>query len=187
VGQKKENNGILILVAVAEHKVHIEVGYGLEPILTDGTCGAIIREQMIPAFKQGQYGQGLTQGLEAIQAHLTNPVGPSPEPAQTPVSHPSWSTLIFFVLFGLGIFPVTTVALIVIFLLYLKFSWTGAGVGFLLIPVGLFFDLSRKGSRMGSGYYGGGFGGGGFSGGGGGGFGGFGGGSSGGGGASGGW
>ena len=66
IGQKDKDNGILILVAVQERKVRIEVGYGLEGAITDGTAGEIIREIITPAFKQGRFDQGLVAGTESV-------------------------------------------------------------------------------------------------------------------------
>src|SRR6185295_16176706 len=67
IGKKGKDNGILILVAPNERKVRMEVGYGLEPQLTDGMAGQIIRENMTPYFRQAQYGQGIIAAIEAIK------------------------------------------------------------------------------------------------------------------------
>ena len=53
LGQKDKNNGVLVVVVPQDRKVRLEVGYGLEPTLTDGSCGQIIRTLMTPAFKDG--------------------------------------------------------------------------------------------------------------------------------------
>src|SRR4051812_33124862 len=50
IGKKGKDNGLLVLVAPNERRARIEVGYGLEPIITDGMAGQIIRDQMLPAF-----------------------------------------------------------------------------------------------------------------------------------------
>lgn len=71
VGMKDKNNGVLILVAINDRKMQIEVGYGLEGSLPDGLCGEIIREQMRPAFKAGQYGKGTLAAAQRITAILT--------------------------------------------------------------------------------------------------------------------
>jgi len=52
VGDKKKDNGIVLLIAPNERKMRIEVGYGMEPDLTDGQCGRIIRDVIIPYFKE---------------------------------------------------------------------------------------------------------------------------------------
>ncbi len=59
IGKKGKDNGVLILVAMKERKVRIEVGYGLEGTITDGMAGRIIREKTVPSFKKGDYGAGL--------------------------------------------------------------------------------------------------------------------------------
>lgn len=63
VGSKANNNGVLIAVFVADRKARIEVGYGLEPVLTDGITGRIIREQMRPRFRKNQYFEGLADAV----------------------------------------------------------------------------------------------------------------------------
>jgi uncharacterized protein len=73
IGQKGANNGAILLVAKAEHKIRIEVGYGLEPILTDAYSGEIIRNQITPAFKQGQFAAGINAGVDAIVQQLQAP------------------------------------------------------------------------------------------------------------------
>lgn len=66
IGQKEANNGVLLIVAKAERKVRIEVGYGLEGDLTDAISADIIHRQILPAFKKGQFGGGITRGSNAI-------------------------------------------------------------------------------------------------------------------------
>ena len=62
-GQKGKDDGLLVVVCPPEHKVRIEVGYGLEPIVTDAQAGDIIRQNFLPVFKKGQYGVGLLAGV----------------------------------------------------------------------------------------------------------------------------
>lgn len=78
IGKAKSDNGILLLVALAEKKVRIEVGYGLEGVLPDGKCGRILDERIIPYFKEGQYGEGLYQGAQAIAAEIYQEAQVSP-------------------------------------------------------------------------------------------------------------
>lgn len=73
IGQKGANNGVILLVAPKERKVRIEVGYGLEPIVTDALSGEIIRDRITPAFKQGDYGGGINAGADALIAQLQAP------------------------------------------------------------------------------------------------------------------
>jgi uncharacterized protein len=68
VGQKKLNNGAVLFVFVADHKMRIQTGYGLEGALPDITCARILDEQIAPAFKRGDYAGGLRAGINAIIA-----------------------------------------------------------------------------------------------------------------------
>jgi uncharacterized protein len=65
VGQKGKNEGILLLLAVNEHRSRLEVGYGLEPIIPDGLAGSMLRE-MRPALRQRDYGDALLVAAETI-------------------------------------------------------------------------------------------------------------------------
>ncbi len=66
LGQKRTDNGALLLVAVQDRALRIEVGYGLEGRLTDLISGRIIRHEITPAFRQGNYDQGVINGVEAM-------------------------------------------------------------------------------------------------------------------------
>lgn len=67
IGQKGRDNGILLLVALNDKKIAIEVGYGLEGVLPDATCDDIIRNVVRPRFKQGQYFEGLVLAVRSIE------------------------------------------------------------------------------------------------------------------------
>ena len=66
IGQKGKNNGTILIVVPSEHKVRIEVGYGLEGDITDAQSRIIIDEFMLPAFRHGDYDGGVTAGTQAI-------------------------------------------------------------------------------------------------------------------------
>jgi uncharacterized protein len=66
IGTKKNNNGVLLLIAVDDRKMRIEVGYGLEGSLTDSVSAQIIRDDLTPAFKQNQFYQGINQATDDI-------------------------------------------------------------------------------------------------------------------------
>jgi uncharacterized protein len=66
LGQKGKDNGVLLLVAKDDRKVRIEVGRGLEGDLTDQTCGAIIRHEILPRFRDGDFDAGVRGGVLAI-------------------------------------------------------------------------------------------------------------------------
>jgi uncharacterized protein len=68
VGQKNKNNGAVLFVFVQDHKMFLQVGYGLEGVLPDALCKRIIAEQITPRFKAGDFDGGLTAGVQAILA-----------------------------------------------------------------------------------------------------------------------
>jgi uncharacterized protein len=71
IGQAKLNNGILLIVAPTEHKVRIEVGYGLEPIMTDAFSSVIIQTQILPKFRSGDFNGGVEAGADALIEQLS--------------------------------------------------------------------------------------------------------------------
>lgn len=206
VGQKDKDNGVLLLIAQQDRKVRIEVGRGLEPVLTDLLSGRIIDNVITPQFRGGNFEAGIEAGVGAIiqatrgefqgggkGARSRNGGEPSPLfkfmffgligvallGSNSRKLGIGAGALLFPLAFFLGLLPSLS------FLLLLLLVPVGAlGAGWLL-PLVMAGALKNSGSLGGrGGYYGGGFGG---RSGGGGGFGGFGGGGFGGGGASGGW
>ena len=170
VGKKGKDEGIMLLLAVRDHRDRIEVGYGLEPILPDGFDGSVLR-RIQPILRTGAYGQALFAAADQIGSTIAQAKGVAlnfglqqrVRPAARPVTIP---------------FPLIIIG--IVFLLFLISRGGGGGFWTGLI-------LGNLMGRGGSGWGGGGFGGYDSGGGGGGGFGGFGGGDSGGGGASGSW
>jgi uncharacterized protein len=73
IGQRQANNGILLIVARDERKVRIEVGYGLEGIMTDAISSRIIRNDIVPRFRADDYPGGINAGADAIIAQLQAP------------------------------------------------------------------------------------------------------------------
>uniref|UniRef100_B0T345 TPM domain-containing protein n=1 Tax=Caulobacter sp. (strain K31) TaxID=366602 RepID=B0T345_CAUSK len=73
IGEKGTNTGALLIVAPTERKVRIEVGYGLEPILTDALSSVIIQATILPKFKAGDLEGGVTAGTDAVIAQLALP------------------------------------------------------------------------------------------------------------------
>jgi uncharacterized protein len=172
VGKKGKDEGIMLLVAIKDHKDRIEVGYGLEPILPDGFVGSVLREAR-PLLRQGAYGAALFAAAEEMGNRIAAAKGVkldfSLQPARRRVAQPR----------GNGIpWPVIVLGIIALLFFLRRSGGGGGGIGGFLTGMFLGNLLGRGG---GSGWGGGGFGGGG---GGSGGFGGFGGGDSGGGGAS---
>jgi uncharacterized protein len=66
IGTKKNDNGVLILVSMLDKQIKIEVGYGLEARLTDAKSSSIIRNEIIPSFKQEKYFEGINKALDSI-------------------------------------------------------------------------------------------------------------------------
>jgi uncharacterized protein len=83
LGQKGKDNGVLVLVAPAERRMRIEVGYGLEGTLTDVAASRIVRNVMTPRFKEGNFDAGVEEGVAAVIGRLT---GSAELPADTPSS-----------------------------------------------------------------------------------------------------
>jgi uncharacterized protein len=148
IGQKGKNNGALIIVAPTEHKARVEVGYGLEGVLSDAQSKVIIDEVMTPAFKQGNYDAGVFNGtlavLHAIGGANLN-ASPQPVETQDDGGHSGGHIPIFLIV-------------IIIWVVFGRFLWPL----FFLGGIG-----GGRGGFGGGGFGGGGFGGGGFSGGGG--------------------
>ena len=70
IGQKGKDNGALLIVVPSEHKVRIEVGYGLEPVLTDAMTSLILQRAVLPKFKAGDVEGGVVAGTDAIVEQL---------------------------------------------------------------------------------------------------------------------
>jgi len=66
IGSAKNNNGVLFFIAKNDRKLRIEVGYGLEGALPDAICSSILRNEVRPYFREGDYYSGITAGLSAI-------------------------------------------------------------------------------------------------------------------------
>ena len=75
IGRKDANDGAILIVAPKERKVRIEVGYGLEGVLTDGISALVIQQQIVPRFKAGDMAGGVEAGTDAIIAQLALPAG----------------------------------------------------------------------------------------------------------------
>ena len=82
IGSKKNNDGVVLVVAPNERKVSIATGYGAGGYMTDAMSGIIIREAIVPHFKQGDYGGGIEAGADAIIKQMSLP----PEEAQKNVA-----------------------------------------------------------------------------------------------------
>ncbi|MCK5517547.1 MAG: TPM domain-containing protein [Desulfobulbaceae bacterium] len=192
IGQKGFDNGALLLIAKNDRKLRIEVGYGLEGSLTDLVAGRIIRDIITPQFRNGNFDQGVINGVLAIIGSVRGEFDSSTLPAEKNKKSEEFSGIIIFILFAffnLGRMFRSRKLLAAGFGAILAplfgFAIFGAGwpILLLLIPAGIITGYlsssfgnslhSRSSSKrriLGSGYTSGGFssGGGGFSGGGGG-------------------
>jgi uncharacterized protein len=181
IGQEEYDNGVLLLVAQAERRIRIEVGYGLEGALTDLQAGRIIDNEIAPYFKAGQFGEGLVRGTEAIAATVRGEYQASEQTVSKPRVRSRVGLVPFFIILmvisvlgsrkrvigaiaGAILFPlVAWFALPLALPLLLLFIPLGFGAGMLLPGM---FLMSAARRRGGGGFYGGGgFGGGGASGG----------------------
>jgi uncharacterized protein len=73
IGGKEANDGVVFLIAPNDRRMNISVGYGLEPVLTDALSGRIIRDQVTPKFKEGDYPGGIQAGVDAIAEQIQLP------------------------------------------------------------------------------------------------------------------
>ena len=88
IGQKGLDNGLILLVFAQERKVRVEVGYGLEPTITDVVASQIIRESIAPRFREGRYGAGLEAAVAAVFGRIeakASPARPKPEGTHLPL------------------------------------------------------------------------------------------------------
>jgi uncharacterized protein len=172
IGEKGKHNGLLVLLAVKDRRVWIEVGYDLEEFITDGYAGETSRQYMIPYFRQNDFGGGLRAGVARIIGRIAEARGVTLDGVKPP-ARPARGDR--------GVSAGTVVFLIVMVIVILLRMRGGGPGGFVGRPWG---GSGWSGWSSGIGSFGGGGGGGGGFGGG---FGGFGGGGSGGGGGGGSW
>lgn len=148
IGQKGKDNGALLIVAPKEHKVRIEVGYGLEGVLTDALSSSIIYNDIRPAFRKGDYATGINNGVDSILKVIAGEY--KAKPADHRRGGHSGASLLYLI------------GLVVITFL-LSFGGMGGGGsgrrrgGLLFLPLG----MGGFGGGGGGGFGGGGFGGGG--------------------------
>lgn len=152
IGQKEKNNGVLILVAPNEKRSRIEVGYGLEGVLTDGTTGMIQDRYMLPHFRRGDYSTGIKNGYSAMTSIIAKNYGVSLSgtvPDSAPAQNDALQT------------SNTLVMLLVLVLLVLDQIFLGGFFTRILLTVLLLFGRGSRGGGRGG--FGGGSGGGGGS------------------------
>jgi len=111
IGKQGKDNGILLLLAMDERRVEIEVGYGLEGVINDAKAGEILDRYVVPAFKQGEFGDGLYNGAAAIAQQISGAAGqelgeeyqPSTPVVAEEEEAPGWVTAMLVVFFLLTV------------------------------------------------------------------------------------
>ena len=107
----KGDNGALVVLAVDDREVWIEVGYGLEGFVTDGFAGEVSRDTMVPFFRRGEYGQGLLAGVTRVAGRIAEgrgidlalaPVRPAERRKNTGIPFGFWIVLAVILLNLLG-------------------------------------------------------------------------------------
>lgn len=163
IGDKARDDGTILVVAPTARKVRIEVGYGLEPVLTDALSSLIIQQRILPAFKSGKMEEGVVDGTRAIIQQLSLPDDEARAIAAAPVKQEASG--------GSGGPPLIFILFILFWVLGGVFGLFGrrrrrSGGLWWLLPL-ILSNSSRGGGGWSGGGLSGGFGGGGFSGGGG--------------------
>jgi uncharacterized protein len=164
VGRKKVDDGAILVVAKDDRALRIEVGYGLEGVLNDATASRIIREVIVPRFREGDFYGGINAGLDRMMRLVDGEPLPAPSKSASPAAQGGWMQLLpmllIVALVGGGI-------LRALFGRFLGATATGGVVGFLAwmlagtLAIALIaavfafvFTLGGGGGRR---YYGGGF------------------------------
>lgn len=100
VGDRRRDNGAVLFVFVGDRKVRIEVGYGLEGALPDALASRIINDEITPRFRQGQYGDGLLAGVDAIIRATRGEYQPVARPRATSNTALIVLAVLFFLMVG---------------------------------------------------------------------------------------
>ena len=132
LGQKDKDNGVLLLIAVDDHKMRIEVGEGLEGALTDALSNRIIRNEMAPAFRRADFDEGVTNAIHGIIAAIGG------EYSSNDAEDISELSMTARILIGLGIYAF--LGIFAFFALIITDGW-GWGMYAFLIPFFTLFPL----------------------------------------------
>jgi uncharacterized protein len=156
IGQKGKDNGLLFIIAPTLHKVRIEVGYGLEPVMTDAMSSVILQTQVLPQFRAGDYNGGVEAGTDAIVQQLGLDPATAKANVQAAEQRPATPPLRI---------PVFLIIMIVFFIVSAVMRGGRGGGGLLWAAPFLFMGGGgyRGGDMGGGGGFGGGFSGGGGS------------------------
>ncbi|TKB81637.1 MAG: TPM domain-containing protein [Nitrospira sp.] len=139
LGHKGTDNGVLILVIPSDRKVRIEVGYGLEGTLTDARASRIVRREMVPKFRTGDYAGGITAGVTAVlgtiegayrePAESAQPAGPSGAHPLLLLIFPIFVGVLFGTMAGMFSGGGIVVGSLVTFFSALQAGWLWAAAG----------------------------------------------------------
>jgi len=164
IGRKKLDDGAILVVAKDDRALRIEVGYGLEGVLNDATSSRIIREVIVPRFRDGDFYGGINAGLDRMMRLVDGEPLPAPSKGASPVAEGGWMQLLpmllVVALVGGGILRAMLGR-------FLGAAATGGAVGFLAwmlagtlfiaLIAALFAFIFTLGGGGGRRYYGGGF------------------------------
>lgn len=101
VGKKGKDNGALLVIAKEDHRLRIEVGYGLEGVLTDALGDQIIRRIIVPKFRQDDYAGGVAAGVDAIMSATKGEFKGEPEDRKNGRNFSLLTVFVLFILFGI--------------------------------------------------------------------------------------
>ncbi|MCE3224392.1 MAG: conserved rane protein of unknown function [Nitrospira sp.] len=103
LGSKGTDNGVLLLIAIKDRKIRLEVGYGLEGVLTDARSAQIIRNEIVPKFRAGDIPAGVTAGIQAVLKTIEGTYRAPERPAGSPTSGETFGNTAFAVILGVVI------------------------------------------------------------------------------------
>ena len=172
IGKKDKDNGLLILFVKKEKRIEVEVGYGLEGIITDGFAGEVLDKYALPAFKDKNYGRGLYLAGLAFYDRITKEYTTHPQSKIEQVNMNIYSVLmavsVIIIVFILALMGRTLMGAMISGLIGAFIGYFVAGIAGIVMGFIIGMMISTGGYYGGFGGWGGGAGGGGFSGGGGG-------------------
>lgn len=159
IGKKGIDNGLLVLIARDDRVMRIEVGYGLEGTVTDSDAQQVINAIMTPRFREGNYEQGIMEGVHALMAKINgdpSAIPSAPTQANTKIDLASYAPFfMYLVMMMLSVMGRTSswwlggifggVAALVIYIVTRSVT-LGVNAFLFLVPAGLFFDylISKK-------------------------------------------
>lgn len=164
IGRKKVDDGAILVVAKDDRALRIEIGYGLEGVLNDATASRIIREVIVPRFREGDFYGGINAGLDRMMRLIDGEPLPAPQKSASPAAEGGWMQLLpmllIVALIGGGILRAMFGRFLgaaatggVVGLL----AWTLAGTLLIALIAALFAFIFTLGGSGGRRYYGGGF------------------------------